>query len=167
LLPGCTESQLNISPGFSEKILFSQKFWYGALYFILLAGCSGGILESGDIARPLVGNYGLESRTVTLQDSSSTVLNSLMPPEVSGLLRLSVNGRYGQVDTTFVSDSTAVYIQNGRWSVLKDAFYFITDDNQQYENKFTFDGLRLVRISKDNFHSTGPYYTVTDIWLKQ
>ena len=90
-----------------------------------------------------------------------------MPPEVSGLLRLSVNGRYGQVDTTFVSDSTAVYIQNGRWSVLKDAFYFITDDNQQYENKFTFDGLRLVRISKDNFHSTGPYYTVTDIWLKQ
>lgn len=154
--------------GFSENTLINQTFWCGVLYIILLGGCSSeGILEPGDVARPLVGNYGLESRTVTLQDSSNTVLNSLIPPDVSGLLRLNVNGRYGQVDTTVVSDSENVYIQNGRWSVLKDAFYFVTDENQQYENTFTFDGLRLVRISRDNLHSTGHYFTVTDIWLKQ
>ena len=150
-----------------EKTLIKQILSCGALFSILLAGCSEEVLGPGNIARPLVGNYDLESRTVTLQDSSNTVLDALVPPRVRGLLRLSGDGRYGQVDTTIVSDSTIVRTQNGRWSVLNNVFFFVTDDNQQFEDSFTFDGLKLVRVSENNRHSSGQLFTVTDSWLKQ
>lgn len=154
-----------------EKTLFKQILSYGLLLSALIAGCAENNVGPGNIARPLVGNYDLESRTVnfTTQTDSGTVVEQtvLVPPQVRGLLRLSVNGRYGQVDTTVVSDSTVVRIQNGQWSVLDNFFHFITDDNQQFEDRFTFDGLRLVRTSMEIQHSSGRLFNVEDVWLKQ
>ena len=153
-----------------EKTLIKQILTYGVLFSALIAGCSEEVVGPGNVARPLVGNYELESRTVntTVQtDSGSTEERIvLVPPQVRGRLRLSTDGRYGQVDTTAVSDSTTVDIQNGHWSVLDDVFYFVTDANQQYEYRFTFDGLRLVRDSEDFRHVSGRLYNVTDVWLK-
>lgn len=154
-----------------EKTLIKQILSYGLLLSALIAGCAENNVGPGNIARPLVGIYDLESRTVNFetQTDSESVLEQtvLVPPQVRGLLRLSVNGRYGQVDTTAVSDSTVVRIQNGRWSVLDSFFYFITDDNQQFEDRFTFDGLRLVRTSMVIRHSSGRQFNVEDVWLKQ
>lgn len=150
--------------------MIKQILSYGVLFSALIAGCSEDVAGPGNIARPLVGNYELESRTVntTIQtDSGSTEERIVLaPPQVRGRLRLSSDGRYGQVDTTIVSDSTSVNIQNGRWSVLDNVFYFVTDDNQQYEDRFTFDGLRLVRNSEDLRHVSGRLFSVTDVWLK-
>ena len=153
-----------------EKTLIKQILSFGVLFSALIAGCSEDAVGPGNVARPLVGNYDLESRTVntTIQtDSGSTEERIvLVPPMVRGRLRLSIDGRYGQVDTTIVSDSTTVNIQNGRWSVLDNVFYFVTDDNQRYEDRFTFDGLRLVRNSENIRHVSGRYFNVTDVWLK-
>jgi len=153
-----------------EKTLIKQILSYGVFFSVLIAGCSEEVVGPGNVARPLVGNYDLESRTVntTIQtDSGSTEERiTLVPPLVRGHLRLSTDGRYGQVDTTIVSDSTTVNIQNGRWSVLDNVFYFVTDDNQQYEDRFTFDGLRLVRDSESVRHVSGRFFSVTDVWLK-
>ncbi len=153
------------------ETLFKQILSYGLLLSALIAGCAENNVGPGNIARPLVGNYDLESRTVnfTTQTDSGTVVEQsvLVPPQVRGLLHLSGNGRYGQVDTTAVSDSTVVRIQNGRWSVLDSFFYFITDDNRQFEDRFTFDGLRLVRTSMEIRHSSGRLFNVEDVWLKQ
>ena len=152
-----------------EKILIKQILTYGVFFSALVAGCNEEVVGPGSVARPLVGDYDLESRTVntTIQtDSGSTEERIvLVPPQVRGRLRLSTDGRYGQVDTIAVSDSTAVNIQNGRWSVLDNVFYFVTD-NQQYEDRFTFDGRRLVRISEDIRHVSGRLLNITDVWLK-
>ncbi len=134
---------------------------------ILLLGCSEGVLDSYNVAEPLVGNYELESRAISLQDSSNTVVDMLIHPTIRGVLRLNPDGRYGQVDSMIVADSVSVYIQKGQWSVLKDIFFFITDENQPHENNFSFDGLRLIRTSKDNLLSSGQVFTITDTWLKQ
>jgi hypothetical protein len=154
-----------------EKALIKQILTYGVLFSALVAGCSEDIIGPGDIARPLVGNYDLESRTLntTIQTDSGSMeeRTTLVPPQVGGLLRLSADGRYGQVDTTAVLDSTTVRIQNGHWSVLDDVFIFVTNDNQRYEDRFTFDGLRLVRTSENIRHSSGRFFNVTDVWLKQ
>jgi len=151
--------------------LIKQFLSLGVLISVLLAGCSEDVVGPGKIARPLVGNYDLESRSVntTSQSDTGTVVerDTLLPPRVRGLLRLNANGRYGQVDTTLVSDSTSIRIQNGRWSVLNDVFFFVTDDNQQFEDRFTYDGLRLVRTSEAIRHSSGRLFSVTDVWLRQ
>lgn len=153
-----------------EKYLIKQILSYGVLFSALIAGCSEEIVGPGNVARPLVGNYDLESRTIntTIQtDTGSTEEQIvLVPPQVRGRLRLSTDGRYGQVDTTIVSDSTTVNVQNGRWSVLDDVFYFVTDNNQQYQDRFAFDGLRLVRNSEEIRHVSGRLFNVTDVWLK-
>lgn len=144
---------------------------FGVLIGALIAGCGEDAVGPGNIARPLVGVYDLESRMVNTAAGSDTGADveqiTLVPPQVRGFLRLSIDGRYGQVDTTVVSDSTAIRIQNGRWSVLDDVFYFVTDDNQQFEDRFTYDGLRLVRTSEVIRHSSGRLFTATDVWLKQ
>ncbi|MCY3714220.1 MAG: hypothetical protein OXH02_13100 [Gemmatimonadetes bacterium] len=149
--------------------MLKQILTYGVLFSALIAGCSEDVVGPGKVARPLVGDYDLESRTVnsTIQtDSGSTEERIvLVPPQVRGRLRLSTDGRYGQVDTISVSDSTTVNIQNGRWSVLDNVFYFVTD-NQQYEDRFTFDGLRLIRNSEEIRHVSGTLLKVTDVWLK-
>ena len=153
-----------------ERTLIKQILSYGVLFSALIAGCSEDVAGPGNVARPLVGNYDLESRTIntTVQtDSGSTEERIvLVPPQVRGRLRLSTDGRFGQVDTTIVSDSTRVNIQNGLWSVLDNVLYFVTNNNQQYEDRFTFDGLRLVRNSEDFRHVSGRLYSVTDVWLK-
>lgn len=153
-----------------EIALIKQILSYGVLFSALIAGCGEDVIGPGNIARPLVGNYELESRTVNVTiptvTGSTDERTLLVPPQVRGRLRLSTDGRYGQVDTTVVSDSTTVNIQNGHWSVLDDVFYFVTNDNQQYEDRFTFDGLRLVRNSEDIRHVSGRLYNVTDVWLK-
>ena len=151
--------------------MIKQILTCGVLFSALIAGCGEDAVGPGNVARPLVGNYELESRTInaTIQtDTGSTDERIvLVPPLVRGRLRLSTDGRYGQVDTTIVSDSTTVNVQNGRWSVLDNVFYFVTDGNQQYENRFTFDGLRLVRDSEDFRHVSGRIISVTDVWLKR
>ncbi len=150
--------------------MIKQILSYGVLISALLAGCSEDVVGPGNIARPLVGNYDLESRTVNTPsqtDSDSLVQTTLVPPQVRGLLRLSADGRYGQVDTTAVSDSTTIRVQSGRWSVLNDVFFFVTDGSQQFEDRYTFDGLRLVRTSEAIRHSSGWLFNVTDVWLKQ
>ncbi len=157
-----------------EKALFKQILSCGVscgvLLSALIAGCGEDAIGPGNVARPLVGDYELESRTVntTTQTDSGSIDERilLVPPQVRGRLRLSTDGRYGQVDTTVVLDSTTVNIQNGRWSVLDNVFYFVTDDNQQYEDRFSFDGLRLVRDSEDVRHVSGRFFSVTDVWLK-
>ncbi len=154
-----------------EKALIKHILTCGVLFSALVAGCGEESVGPGNVARPLVGSYDLESRTVNTATPSDTgrvlAQTVLVPPQVRGFLRLGIEGRYGQVDTTVVLDSTAVHIQNGRWSVLDDVFYFVTDDNQQFENRFTFDGLRLVRISEEIQHTSGSIYFVQDTWLKQ
>ncbi len=151
--------------------MIKQILTCGVLFSALIAGCGEDAVGPGNVARPLVGNYELESRTInaTIQtDTGSTEERIvLVPPLVRGRLRLSTDGRYGQVDTTIVSDSTTVNVQNGRWSVLDNVFYFVTDGNQLYENRFTFDGLRLVRDSEDFRHVSGRIISVTDVWLKR
>jgi len=150
--------------------LIKQILTYGVLFSALIAGCSEDIVGPGNVARPLVGNYELESRTVhsTFQTDSGSSMDQtrLVPPQVGGHLRLGADGRYGQVDTTAVADSTAVRIQNGHWSVLDNVFYFVTDD-QRYEDRFSFDGSRLVRTSEIVRHSSGRLFNLTDVWLKQ
>lgn len=150
--------------------MFKQILSFGVLFSALIAGCGEDAIGPGNVARPLVGNYALESRTVntTTQTDSGSIDEQtlLVPPQVRGRLRLSTDGRYGQVDTTAVSDSTTVNVQNGRWSVLDDVFYFVTDENQQYEDRFSFDGLRLVRDSENVRHVSGRFFSVTDVWLK-
>ena len=154
-----------------EKTLIKQFLACGVLFSALAAGCGEDAVGPGNIARPLVGSYDLESRTVNTSGGSDTgeveEQVTLIPPQVRGFLRLGVDGRYGQVDTTVVSDSTAIRVQNGRWSVLDDFFFFVTDDNQQFQDRFTFDGLRLVRTSEVIRHSSGRFFTATDVWLKQ
>lgn len=150
--------------------MIKQILTCGVLLSALIAGCGEDAVGPGNVAGPLVGNYDLESRTVntTVQtDSGSTEERTvLVPPMVRGRLRLSADGRYGQVDTTIVSDTTTVNVQNGRWSVLDNVFYFVTDDNQQYEDRFTFDGLRLVRDSEAIRHVSGRFFSITDVWIK-
>lgn len=150
--------------------MIKQILTYGVLFSALIAGCSEDVVGPGNVARPLVGNYDLESRTVntTVQtDTGSTDERiTLVPPQVRGRLRLSTDGRYGQVDTTIVSDSTTVNVQNGRWSVLDNVFYFVTND-QQHQDRFIFDGLRLVRTSEAIRHASGRFFSVTDVWLRQ
>ena len=154
-----------------EKALIKQILTYGVLFSALVAGCSEDIIGPGDIARPLVGSYDLESRTVntTIPTDTGSVEERfrLVPPQVIGLLRLNADGRYGQVDTTVVADSTTVLVRHGRWSVLDDVFFFVTDDDRQSQDHFTFDGLRLVRTSENIHHSSGRFFNVTDVWLKQ
>ena len=151
--------------------MIKQILTYGALFSVLVSGCSDDVVGPGNIARPLVGSYDLESRTLNTpvqQDTGSTEeQTTLVPPTIGGLLRLSADGRYGQVDTTAVADSTTVRVQHGHWSVLDDVFIFVTDDNQRFEDRFTFDGLRLVRTSEIIRHSSGRLFNVTDVWLKQ
>ena len=151
--------------------MIKQLISYGVLVSALIAGCAENNVGPGNIARPLVGSYDLESRTVnfTTQIDSGNVSEQtvLLPPQVRGMLRLSSSGRYGQIDTTVVSDSTNVRIQSGRWSVLDGFFHFVTDENQQFEDHFTFDGLRLVRTSMEIRHSSGRLFNVEDVWLKQ
>ena len=151
--------------------MIKQILTYGVLFSALVAGCSEDIVGPGNIARPLVGSYDLESRTLNtaVQTDTGSVEEQtmLVPPQVSGLLRLSADGRYGQVDTTVVADSTTVRVQHGRWSVLDDVFFFVTDQDRQSEDRFTFDGSRLVRTSAAFRHSSGQIFSVTDIWLKQ
>lgn len=155
----------------TEKDLIKQILTCGVLFCALIAGCGEDAVGPGNVARPLVGSYDLESRTVktaTQADTGAVMTEvTLVPPQVRGFLRLGVDGRYGQVDTTVVSDSTAIRVQNGRWSVLDDVFFFVTDDNQQFEDRFTFDGLRLVRTSGEIRHSSGRLFNATDVWLKQ
>ena len=153
-----------------ENALIKQFLSCAVLFSALIAGCGEDAIGPGNVAQPLVGNYALESRTVITSTQTDSVSMEerilLVPPQVRGRLRLSNNGRYGQVDTTIVSDSTTVNIQNGRWSVLNNVFYFVTDENQQYEDRFSFDGLRLVRDSEQILHVSGRYFSVTDVWLK-
>ena len=154
-----------------EKALIKQILTYGVLFSALIAGCSEDIVGPGNIARPLVGSYDLESRTVntTIQTDTGSVeeRDRLVPPQVIGLLRLNADGRYGQVDTTVVSDSTTVRVRHGHWSVLDNVFFFVTDDDRQSRDHFTFDGLRLVRTSETIRHSSGRLFSITDVWLKQ
>ncbi len=154
-----------------EKALIKQILTYGVLFSALVAGCSEDVIGPGGVARPLVGNYDLESRTLntTVQQDTGSMEEriTLVPPQISGLLRLSADGRYGQVDTTVVSDSTTIRVQNGHWSVLDSVFFFVTDDDRQSQDHFTFDGLRLVRTSETIRHSSGRSFSITDVWLKQ
>ncbi|MCY3773672.1 MAG: hypothetical protein OXG98_16825 [Gemmatimonadetes bacterium] len=151
--------------------MIKQILTYGVLFSALMAGCSEDIVGPGHIARPLVGNYDLESRTIhtTTQTDTGSVEERLMlvPPQVGGLLRLSADGRYGQVDTTVISDSTTVRVQNGRWNVLDNVFFFVTDNDRQFEDRFTFDGSRLVRTSENFRHSSGRLISFTDVWFKR
>ncbi len=151
--------------------MIKQILTYGVLFSALVAGCGEDVVGPGNIASPLVGNYGLESRTLntTIQTDSGSIEEQLklVPPQVGGLLRLSADGRYGQVDTTAVSDTTTVRVQNGRWSVLDNVFFFVTDNDQQFQDRFTFDGSRLVRTSEVTRHSSGRLFSFTDVWLKE
>ena len=154
-----------------EKALIKQILTYGVLFSALIAGCSDDIVGPGNIAQPLVGSYDLESRTVntTAQTDTGSMEERilLVPPQVGGLLRLSADGRYGQVDTTVVSDTTNVRVQNGRWSVLDNVFFVVTDNDRQIEDRFTFDGSRLVRTSENFRTSFGQLFSFTDVWLKR
>ncbi len=154
-----------------EKALIKQILTYGVLFSALIAGCSEDIVGPGNIARPLVGSYDLESRTVntTILTDTGRVeeRDRLVPPQVIGLLRLNADGRYAQVDTTVVFDSTTVRVRHGHWSVLDNVFFFVTDDDRQSQDHFTFDGLRLVRTSESIRHSSGRLFSITDVWLKQ
>lgn len=151
--------------------MIKQILTYGVLFSALIAGCGEDVVGPGNVARPLVGNYDLESRTLitTIQtDSGSTEDRStLVPPQVGGLLRLSADGRYGQVDTTVIADSTTVSVKNGHWSVLDSVFFVVTDDDQHFEDRFIFDGSRLIRTSEKFRHSSGRLFSFTDVWLKQ
>jgi len=167
-VPGIVRSSVVNPP---EKALIKQILTYGVLFSALIAGCGEDVVGPGNIARPLVGNYGLESRTIntSIQTDSGSMEErfKLVPPQVGGRLRLSADGRYGQVDTTVISDSTTVRVQNGHWSVLDNVFFFVTDNDRESQDRFTFDGSRLVRISEAFRHSSGRLSSFTDVWLKE
>ncbi len=150
-------------------MLTNYLFAIGATLILFIGGCGEGILEPGDIARPLVGNYKLESRQFILQDSAGTELDFLVPPRVESFLRLNLNGRFGQVDSITLSDSlgTQVFIENGRWSVLNNRMFLETDTNFLRNEEFQYDGFRLVRIERDNASNANGLLNVIDIWRKQ
>ena len=145
------------------------RFFFIGTFILFIGGCSEGILDPGDIARPLVGNYKLESRQFVSQDSAGTELDFLVPPRVESFLRLNVNGRYGQVDSITLVDTlgTEVFVENGRWSVLNDRMFLETDTNQLRDEEFEFDGARLTRISRDNSSNAFGFFSVFDVWRKQ
>ncbi len=150
--------------------MIKQILTYGVLFSAFIAGCADDLVGPGNIARPLVGHYDLESRTVrtNVQTDTGSVEERLVlvPPQVTGVLRLSADGRYGQVDTTVVADSMTVRVQNGQWSVLDNRFFFVID-GQQSQDDFTFDGATLVRNSEELLHPSGGLYNFTDVWRKQ
>lgn len=147
----------------------NKLFSIWAALILFIGGCGEGILEPGDIARPLVGNYKLESREFILQDSVGTRLDLLVPPRVESFLRLSLNGRYGQVDSITLADSleTQVFIENGRWSVLNDRMFLETDTNFLRNEQYLFDGARLIRIESNNASNANGPFSAIDVWRKQ
>lgn len=140
-----------------------------AILILFVGGCGEGILDPGEIARPLVGSYKLESRQFVIQDSMNTEIDFLTPPRVVSFLRLNVNGRYGQVDSITLADTldTQIFIENGRWSVLNDRMFFESDENFLRNEEFVYDGIRLTRTARDNTSNTFGLFTAIDIWRKQ
>jgi len=149
-------------------MLTNKIYSIWAVLIILIGGCGEGILQPGDIARPLVGNYKLESRQFLIQDSAGTELEFLTPPRVESFLRLNFNGRYGQVDSITLDDSTGtqVFVENGRWSVLNNRMFLETDTNLLRNEEFRYDGIRLTRIEQDNVSNANGVLNVIDIWRK-
>ena len=147
----------------------NRFFSIWTVLILCIVACGKGVLEPGDVARPLVGNYKLESRQFIQQDSVETELDFLTPPRIESFLRLNLNGRYGQVDSIMLADTlaTQVFIENGRWSVLNDRMFFESDANFLRNEEFRYDGIRLTRTSRDNSGDIIGLFTVIDVWRKQ
>lgn len=135
--------------------------WAGLV--ILGSGCAKGVLDPGQIARPLSGTYALERLSETLLDSAGTVVSILEPPQLRSYLVLVGNGRYGQIDSLFVGDSVKVFVETGRWSIFSDEFYVESDQDRVDTEKFTYDGIRLKRVASDTFAGRAYIY----IWRRR
>lgn len=134
--------------------------------FFLFGNCGNGVLEPGDVARPLAGTYRLESRTFVDQDSAGTILEVWAPPKVRSLLVLSREGRYGLVDTTATDNEVLVVRETGRWSVFVDLFYIESDDDRAATEQFRYDGMRLVRILPNQSGGPSGLFSIVDVWVQ-
>jgi hypothetical protein len=157
-----------IRKGWGNSIVFKYVFMLSACIFFL-SSCEEGVLDPGEVASPLAGNYTLESRSFIAQDSASTLLDLLEPPGISSTLVLGPNGRYGQIDSIFTGDSLRVFTETGRWSVFGSDFFIESDDSRFATEQFTYDGVRLTRtlpdIPRDSNIIGSPLFSIIDIWV--
>lgn len=134
---------------------------------VISVSCGEGILDPGEVARPLAGLYRLESRTFVAQDSAGTILDLLTPPEVRSSLILTTKGRYGQVDTLFTNDELQIFSETGRWSVFNDELFIESDDDRFASERYTYDGLRLTRILPDlSGNVPSGFFRIVDVWRR-